>query len=311
MISKRNQLGLVLNLIILQAGAQSLLDQGSEWHYSLSYFWNADIGVNRCYIDGDTVIEGKECLIYYQEEENCNGRPKKNYLSKEGDQVYFFDSEDATFKLLYDFSLEVGDTMVLEPWSHLGNLPFYIRIDSMGNFRENEVDLKLFHVTYGYQDYEGKIVFPEDINSSVEIIEDIGSTLNFFHFWDNGFCDDQYSKFLRCFSTPDYPTVRFGDIDCLTVPTTDLDDGFGDLEVYPNPFSVALYLKGSMLLKSGRVRLYDISGRIVLERNWPSGIREMEIELEELSPAVYWIEVVSDRGEAKKIFRRKVIKSAE
>jgi hypothetical protein len=213
--------------------------------------------------------------------------------------------------LLYDFSLEAGDTMILQPWSHLGNQPFYIRIDSIGNFQEHEVDLKLFHVTYGYQDREGQIFFHEDYNSDTKIIEDIGSTLNFFHFWDNGFCDDQYSKYLRCFSAADYPTVRFSDIDCLTVPTTDLDDGFGNLEVYPNPFSNILYLTRSGSLKSGRIRIHDISGRIILERNWPSGIHEMEIELEELSPAVYWIEVDSALGETKKIFRRKVIKSME
>ncbi len=287
------------------------MDQGAEWYYSLTFFANSDLGVNRCYIDGDTLIQGRECMIYYQEEENCNGRPKKNYLSKEGDQVYFFDSEDTAFKLLYDFSLEVGDTMVLQPWSHLGNLPFYIRIDSIGNFQEHEVDLKLFYVTYGYQDRNGQIFFHEELNSDTKIIEDIGSTLNFFHFWDNGFCDDQYSKDLRCFSAPDYPTVRFSDIECLTVPVTDLDAGFENIEVYPNPFSSRLYLNRSEALKSGRIRICDISGRIILERKWLSGIHEMEMELEELSPAVYWIEVDNDPRGTKEIFRRKVIKSIE
>ena len=138
---------------------QSPLTQGAEWFYTLRFFGTNDEGFNRCYIEGDTVIQGKHCLIYHQTEINCDQRPIKDHLLVDGDQVSYYDSASSEFRLLYDFSLEVGDTMVIDLGDQFFDRPFYIRIDSTDVFTENAIDLKLFHISYGYEDEQQQIVF--------------------------------------------------------------------------------------------------------------------------------------------------------
>ncbi len=282
---------LVLLTVHTSSQAQDLLTQGAEWHYNLLHFGSHDVGFNRCYIDGDTVIDERSCLIYIQEEYNCNGRPKRNYLYKEAEQVYFYDTEDTTFKLLYDFSLQAGDTMALPHWSFLGERSYFLRIDSVGVYPANDRALKMFHVSFGYMEGGDLIHFENLPHLADIIIEDIGSNINFFHLWDNGWCDSQYSNQLRCFSAPDYPEVQLGEDACTLVPTQDVVTSHPWIQAFPNPTSDQLSIRFQDCQPWGQVTVRDVAGQIVQTYQPSATSEELLMDLGPLPAAIYYIGV--------------------
>lgn len=285
-------------LVLLLFGSvngQDLITEGAEWFYNLVYFGSPDIGFNRCYIDGDTVIMEKNCQIFVQEKYNCNGRPLRNYIYKEDQKIYYFDSGEERFKKLYDFALNSGDTMELETWEHLGFKPFYIRVDSISNFEANSRLLKMFHVTYGYRNHDGEIHFPENSFRNSKIIEDIGSSENFFHFWDNGFCDHTYSFELRCFTAPEYPTVHFSEDDCTTVPTSDFQL-YENVEVYPNPVNEELHISLNGQNRIVGYRLYDLIGKIIPTNHESFESNTLLIKLENIESQMCILELIVEGG---------------
>jgi len=290
----KNPITIIIHLVLFltsSSSGQELLVDGAEWYYNLVRFGSPDRDINRCYIDGDTLIQGRNCLIYIQKFTNCNGRPKKNYLNKDGEQIYFFDQSDTTFKLLYDFSLEVGDTMIYETGIHSWDLrrrTHYIRIDSIKTFSANSKELKLYIVSYGHRD-EDQIVF---YYMNRKIIEDIGSTHNYFHFSDEtGFCDDQYSDELICFSAPDYPIVNFINSDCQLIPVYDVNANF-KINIYPNPFTGELYLDSSIEMTDSYIIIYDLTGNEVYRSHWNSGTTTSSIQMHEFASSCYFLTLI-------------------
>ncbi len=285
---------MVVSILLLQA--QDLFVDGAEWHYRLVCFGSPNIGVNRCYIEGDTIIQNRVCLIYMQDHATCNGRPKRNYLYKEDDTIYFFDEDDDSFKVLYNFSLEVGDTMIYETGIHSWDLrrrTHYIRIDSIGKFFANDVELKSFSISYAIG-HDEQIFFEK---SNDIIIEDIGNTSNFFHFSDGtGFCDDKYSDPLRCFSAPSFPTIKFTDMDCLTVSTTEAKDLSYEITAFPNPFEDELTLELTEPIRNGCVNVLDQWGKIQHQQTWPENELKMILNLGDLPSSTYLIRLRQSHG---------------
>lgn len=308
------RIGNIIVLIAIQVvtlGSQNLFVEGAEWYYTLSNFGSSNIDVNRCYIEGDTLIEDRSCLIYIQDHATCNGRPKRNYMYKENDKIYFFDQDDGSFKLLYDFTLDVGDTMIYETGIHSWDLrrrTHYIRIDAVKPFLVNSLELKSFDVTYGYLD-NGEVIFGE---YSAQIIEDIGNTYNFFHYSDGtGFCDDKYSEPLRCFSAPDFPTVEFSDIGCTTVPSNDLNAVEFEIRSYPNPFTEGVTIELHESIEGGHLYLFDYLGRIQYQQEWSSNGKSMNLNTTEIPLGIYWLQLEVESGHKKEIYGKRIMKSFE
>ena len=298
---------LIGNVMVLHA--QDLIVDGAEWYYNLHFFSSPDVGITRCYIAGDTTILDKNCLVFMQEVATCNGRPEKNYLHKDDKQVYFFDQDDNTFKLLYDFSLEAGDTLIYNTGIHSWDnkrRTHYIRIDSVGKYRVNSIELKLFDLSYGWMD--GNEIFFEE--TSAQIIEGIGNTENFFHLSDGtGYCDDKYSDKLECFSNPNFATAVIGSLGCTIVNTKDMPESRPDLVVYPNPFTNTVDLETSVFPIDGKVFIYDSSGKIIYRESWPDGTNRLTLSLEELIPSVYWLELVHVQSSMKSTILRMILKN--
>lgn len=305
------RIGNIIAVIILQVvtlGGQNLLVEGAEWYYTLTNFGSPDIDVNRCYIEGDTLIHERTCLIYIQDYTTCNGRPKRNYLYKENDRIYFFDQDDETFKLLYDFTLDVGDTMIYETGIHSWDLQsrtHYIRIDAVEPFFVNSIELKSFNVTYGYLE-NGDVIFGE---YTAQIIEDIGNTNNFFHFSDGtGYCDDKYSEPLLCFSAPGFSKVEFSDRGCTTVSTLDRNSMKFEMISYPNPFTGELTIELKNSIEGGELYLLDSYGGIQHQQKWTSSEKFMNLNLSEFAPGIYWLQLEIISGDKREISGGRIIK---
>ena len=74
---------------------------------------------------------------------------------------------------------------------------------------------------------------------------------------------------------------------------TELPSGKFELLMYPNPAdnSVMMQMNGS--LESGRIDVVDVSGRIVKSVNVETGQSALQMDLSDLSPAVYVVRVNS------------------
>lgn len=288
---------------------QDVLTDGAEWFYDLRFFFSHDLGYHRCFIEGDTLIGDKSCLIYVQEEWNCNGRPKRNYLFKEEEKIFFYDGDAGRFKLLYDFSLEIGDTMLLETWQHLNNDTFYIRVDSITTFDMNSVDLRQFHITYGYVEHDGTIIFTDDFFKDATIIEGIGSTMNFFHFPDNGLCDDKYSQDLRCFSAPDYPQVKLRDIDCQTVPVSDAEAYRQQVTIGPNPASEKVNIHFAKPISNRTiVRVLNLQGDIIHIEQLVTPLKTLKLHCSGWPPSVYTFQILRNGNSLHNFINQRIIK---
>jgi hypothetical protein len=99
-----------------------------------------------------------------------------------------------------------------------------------------------------------------------------------------------------------YPTscevFSYGEVEDYTVNilnqlVTELPSGKFELLMYPNPAdnSVMMQMNGS--LESGRIDVVDVSGRIVKSVNVETGQSALQMDLSDLSPAVYVVRVNS------------------
>lgn len=71
----------------------------------------------RNYFDGDTVIAGKRCKRWIQEEGVFHSSEMVEYVLyayEENKRVYFFQEGDTEPRLFFDFGAEIGDTLVVQ-----------------------------------------------------------------------------------------------------------------------------------------------------------------------------------------------------
>ena len=94
----------------------TFLEYGKEWVYDAQ----PEAGYSfrdRYYIDGDTVVADRECMrLFAERKQNYNGdqRVQKGYegaLYEDGSKVYYIQRGKQEPVLIYDFGLEVGETV--------------------------------------------------------------------------------------------------------------------------------------------------------------------------------------------------------
>ena len=299
---------LLLNIQNIQS--QSVLSQGTEWYYNHQVFWQPGNGYNRCYIEGDTVIDEKECYIY-KRGQTCDMRPMIEYIYEEDDKLYYYENSLEEFLMLYDYSAETGDTITLEYWPNFNlnnDSLFYIRVDSIDYVQYDTLALKRFYVTYNDPWQYNEIVFSETYNKGI-IIEGIGSLTNFFHFFDNGICDGSYNIGLRCFDNPNYGLIQFMDVACDYVSSIDiLDDQF--IEINPNPFVDHIYIESTIEIKDAIIVIYDISGNELIRKKI-NGKKKLDevLDLSNYPASVYILNIYEYEDSAKLRYAKKIVKT--
>ncbi len=249
-------------IMLPQTKGQSLLTDGTEWHYHLIEFWTSGFKSNRCYIEGDTLIDQKQCKIYHRTYATCDFRSHVEYLYEEDQKLFYYDTTLQRFLMLYDYGALPGDTITLEYWPDFnlfGDSLFYIRVDSIHPFLYDTFELKKFYITYDDYDDE-EISFPENYDKG-EIIEGIGSVVNFFHFIETGLCDWLYNVKLRCFTYPGAETIHFDEIPCDSVTSSTEISTYGRIEVFPNPFGETVTIHSDFELENPILTIYTIGGR--------------------------------------------------
>jgi hypothetical protein len=159
-----------------------------------------------------------------REYRSCDQREYHEFLYEEDNKVYFYDSENSAFKMLYDYDMEMGEEKEFESWPGTGYSNYFIRIDAIDILEIDNRDFKIFTVSYGIMGSQEIDYFLTDR----EIIEQIGSKTNYFHFEDAGLCDWQYNTSLRCFSSVETNTINYDGVECdldyFVISNSNIDD---------------------------------------------------------------------------------------
>ena len=257
-----------------------------------------DYSYIKYYYDGDTIIEG----IYYKKvaavvlpltSGNCCTVPEglgAGFLRQDiaEKKVYWRNQWTNGDTLLYDFTLNVGDTLnsflnYPDPWTEPKTI---LSIDSVlvgTSYRKRfNIDTNIFRTEYTYS-----------------IIEGVGSTDGFSGVHENNAW--QFGISLTCFSengnlvytpqnNPD--TIPCGD---LPVAVNDLPQQSGEIvSIFPNPASEKITLtckESSLPLK---VIIYDMLGRKQLEIE--KNIECPEIDISGLPQGIYFLRAENNKS---------------
>src|SRR5690606_1491992 len=90
--------------------AQEWFPVGASWYYN-QILWGIGESYTYFEVTGEIDVQGKNCKVI-SGACSCGDPSYIGYFYQAGDQAYVFDGEADSFKILYDFSLVPGDTMI-------------------------------------------------------------------------------------------------------------------------------------------------------------------------------------------------------
>lgn len=225
------------------------LGNGTEWTYC-QYKWlpAPNFETRTIKVVGDSLINGEEVLVI---EGDCQcGEISPRYIRKDEKKIYYY--RDEVKYLLYDFSLQAGDTLkvVLSD-----NDTVYVGIDSVGIVNYNGEDKIIQYIN---------TIASENTNHWAEwgetMIEDFGSTRCLFPM--SPVCDPGTGP-LVSFEVPDYPIVLF-EYECLILSTTELAKL--NIRTYPNPAKDQFIVEYSGINETIHLTFYNLMGAVILQK---------------------------------------------
>jgi len=242
------------------------------------------------------IIGVTEGGIYYPESELP--------LYRESKKMYFY--EDNTWKLLYDFSAIVGDTVhyflskkvnfYLRPYGVIPEMDFMIP-DTGLSLVVNKIDTIITNSGLPIKRFKCMDLTGYKIGHEMDVIyENIGSRDGLFGMigiWTLPECTGG-PKGLQCYSESG-ETFSFVDHDCATLVATDDFDSKENLQIRPNPTNGSLTIVG--LQRDTEIKIFDLCGNLC------KTIKTLNssISISDLPNGLYFGRL--DFGNIKKIFK--------
>src|SRR5690606_21747492 len=301
-----------MNLAEAQSGnsaAKEWAPIGAKWWYTFS---GAGLDQNYLTLESvkDTMVLGKHCrkleikeylaegLIHPENNrsyyfENIGLRPRMIILHQQGDSIFYLRKNQ--FELLYDFSMEPGDTIaVTVPQQsfryHPQDTQIFVRVEGYTTKIIDGQELKVQQRQIAWESGNGFLV-------GDTVVEKMGD-LTFFLPWKSIEYDAILPYGLRCYqdSTIFYKAV---DIPCDSI--TPLMSGTlplvqsNDVVLYPNPVP-----PGTRQIKVEGVQvknwdLYDVQGRLISKEEREFGEPSIDIPWN-LQAGFYFLELRSDQA---------------
>jgi hypothetical protein len=194
-------------------------------------------------------------------------------------KVYYFDSNGLEELLLYDFTLDVGDTV---PMSFINDSYPYLYVESIDSVLIGD------HFRKSY-------IYAQDTYPPITVIEGIGA--------ETGLLEPleifELISMLRCYHqdhsllwiNPNVDSCNLETDTCLTISIPERISDNRLLLIYPNPASdiIYLYLSPEILIPSTdiRIEIYNSFGEKVGESQVPSGQDVYSFDVSCLSNGLY------------------------
>ena len=258
------------------AKAQDWFPSGASWYYNQSI-----VGSGNTYrhleVTGDTIIQGKNCKVITGVCQ-CSFYESENFLFEEGERIYIFSHQADSFRLLYDFNLLPGDTLIYRGDEGIEGDGYFL-LDSITFFQAGSQQLRVQHITWldGYLQYGN------------EIIERIGAVGCLYPvIW---ICDPGTAG-LRCYEDSEIGLINFQvpEVPCDYISSTSNAERSNTLKVYPNPTSGILNFEADQEIK--KIELFNSIS--VQNYEYPNIFKRYnEINIEFLSPGIYFLKVTT------------------
>ncbi len=167
--------------------------------------------------------------------------------------------------LVQDRTAPVLESVVLNLYVNCGNIPPMTNLQSTDNC-DGDIDLNLIEFTNNTNCSDGYI-----ITRIWEATDDCGNK-------------STQSQFVHVEAAP------------LSTSTEEIEkDQLAELvEVFPNPSSDQMFVKIDNRLDASRINLFDTNGQLV--KTVVDKMNMSSIDLTELSPGFYWLQLRTDRG---------------
>lgn len=255
----------ILMLVVGNAYAQQFAPLGATWTYQLPKASSLKVACIQYRAEKDTIIAGRYCTVisqYFSQEDGTWVSEGSEIVSstENGDTVYVYFQDD--FHIIYDFTAEVGDTIVVTNEAFDGFFTnrispqrrFVYKIDSLSSVSFGADTLLMQYVSYLSPPLDSTI--PEwgfgdvtDLSDNVpgRIVKGIGSLNRAAMLGtSSGFSFVSFAPdYLNCYQDED-KYYQFGDIDCdalISLHTAVHQEikGQGNQEkIYPNPFTESI-----------------------------------------------------------------------
>lgn len=214
--------------------AQNWFEPDDHWVFR-NYEWMSE-GYSEAKITGDTMVNGILCKKMFFDSKNVTYQwgDSVNFMYNEivyekNDSV-FYQNEWDEFELIYDFTMEVGDTLTIYGLAQgidCGEPTYYI-LDSLSKMIMGLDTFKIQHINVEDTHWE--------TYSEINVIETIGATSgNFFRHRDHA-CAFDVGVSVICSFTNEHNDYQFGEEDCFDLPVgVDPEILTDPILIYPNP----------------------------------------------------------------------------
>ncbi len=267
----------------IYCSSQNWADNHSIWHYE-------QINITPPYYEdyikfstiGDTVILGDVAKIIKEESFSVNGiaSSKNIYMKSDTSKVYLYVPSINSYKLIYDFSAAVGDTIDVYCRDAHEDSTIRVVIDSLSFVEIDSVQLKVQY-THQYS------LTNTEYYMGGEIIENIG--WKDFMFPLHSFADPPYGGALRCYQNDTIGLIKFSNIDCDYISTNITETVHPEsVQIFPNPTKGTIKIQIKNIIE---VKITDLTnGRCIYNG------KENSIDLSNQQSGIYIIQLTTDKG---------------
>ena len=280
-------------ILVLSSYSCSLFCQGdfapigAKWYYVTGIDFSVEELIFST-AEKDTLLQNQLCRMitteYYGADEEFR-RKDSLYVFEKNDIVFYFNPHYNDFVLLYDFTLETGDTIFFPvPIPEFGIDSFSVVIDKVEIIEENGIALKYFYTKESSLDY-----FP------TTFVENIGNLFSLF--LPQGCCTVP-GAFLKmvCYEDEKLGKIQLSDgffcYDSVIDSVDDLKELSAKISISPNPTTGQLHIEldfEKSLSNPISYELFNLNGMVVYKGQ--SDNTEWNLDLSFLNKGLYLLRI--------------------
>lgn len=289
--------------------AQVWCPPGAIWSYELpTGAWDCH-GIYRYEYIGDTLVNSVNCKKICQ---TYTGKcawdldyetsiVTTHLMYADSNKVYYYKYNQ--FNILYDFSVQIGDTMKIRSnFIYPGcDTIATLLVDSVGVMTINSQNLRYYYVS----SIAGTAyAFDCRIVEKIGPFYNLGSNYFFPVKWDTcGLALDEVPEhgFFKCYKDDNFSAVSLSQDSCsftLEVPNTIISS----FEIFPNPVSGVLHLTFTTP-EYRYIEIFNLQGQKLF--SFSSTENRIIMDIEKLSNGILFIDITNKKGEK---YRSKLVK---
>ena len=277
---------MILLLVCLSQSSfsQKWFDASDMWVYRMEEGFSAIQGYCEYSNVRDTLVNGlpAKAIDGYHRYYSFQFDRIEDYTSvslyyEKDNRIYAFDFLDS-LNLIYDFNLQVGDSMTyVRPFSceSDGTIDTIVmHLDSLGTLPFNNEELVVQHFSYTVDNF----------STTLEVIETLGATGVNFNLNEVLSCQSFHPIMEQlCSFSDDFFDIQLRDEDCFFVLTNVDDSDPIEFSMYPNPVEDVLFVETD--LNNFTLKLYDVHGQLISTHQ-----EEWSVDFSLLDVGIYLVE---------------------